>query len=85
MHIPADRVHSIATLGPRVCLSLYITAAFAKGKKDKTGDEKKVVDKAGEEKMAKTSTKKYQHLKRKYLKEAGEQGKTKKKNNNKRK
>jgi hypothetical protein len=36
VHIPAGRVHSVATLGPRVCLSLYSTAAFGKGKEDKT-------------------------------------------------
>ena len=81
VHLPAGRVHSVATLDPRVCLSLYSTAAFGKGKKDK---------------MADTSTKKYQRLKRKYLEEAKvakaaeeakgavDPQKPKKKNNNKR-
>ena len=72
VHIPAGRVHSVATLGPRVCLSLYSTSAFAKGKKDKAGEEKKVVEKAGDEEMADTSTKEYQRLKWKYRKEAKE-------------
>ena len=68
VHIPAGRVHSVATLGPRVCLSLYSTAAFGKGKEDKK--KKKVVDKAAEKEMADTSTKAYVSLKRKYQKEA---------------
>ena len=46
MHIPAGRVHSVATLCPRGCLSLYSTAAFAKGKKARAGERKKDVDKA---------------------------------------
>ena len=57
VHIPAGRVHSVATLGPRVCLSLYSTAAFGKGKEDKS--KKKVVDKAAEKEMADESTKAY--------------------------
>ena len=72
MHIPAGRVHSVATLGPCVCLSLYSTSTFAKGKKDKAGEEKKDVDKVGEEEMADTSTKEYQRLKRKCREEAKE-------------
>ena len=67
VHIPAGRVHSVATLGPRVCLSLYSTAAFRKGKEDKS--KKKVVDKAAEKEMADESTKEYQRLKRKYRKQ----------------
>ena len=67
VHIPAGRVHSVATLGPRVCLSLYSTAAFRKGKEDKS--KKKVVDKAAEKEMADKSTKAYVSLKRKYRKE----------------
>ena len=67
VHIPAGRVHSVATLGPRVCLSLYSTAAFGKGKEDKR--KKKVVDKAAEKEMADESTKAYVSLKRKYRKE----------------
>ena len=67
VHIPAGRVHSVATLGPRVCLSLYSTAAFGKGKEDKS--KKKVVDKAAEKEMADKSTKAYVSLKRKYRKE----------------
>jgi hypothetical protein len=67
VHIPAGRVHSVATLGPRVCLSLYSTAAFGKGKEDKR--KKKVVDNAADKEMADESTKKYQRLKRKYQKE----------------
>ena len=62
--IPAGRVHSVATLGPRVCLSLYSTDAFDKGKEDKS--KKKVVDKAAEKEMADKSTKAYITLKRKY-------------------
>ena len=49
LHIPAGRAHSVVTLGPRVRLFLYSTAAFAKGKTDKAGEKTKVVDKAGEE------------------------------------
>ena len=30
VHIPAGREHSVVTLGPCVCLSLYSTAAFGK-------------------------------------------------------
>ena len=67
VHIPAGRVHSVATLGPRVCLSLYSTAAFGKGKEDKR--KKKVMDNAADKEMADESTKKYQRLKRKYQKE----------------
>ena len=67
VHIPAGRVHSVATLGPRVCLSLYSTAAFGKGKEDKS--KKKVVDKAAEKEMADQSTQAYVSLKRKYRKE----------------
>ena len=63
VHIPAGRVHSVATLGPRVCLSLYSTAAFRKGKEDKS--KKKVVDKA-EKEMDDKSTEAYIRLKRKY-------------------
>ena len=66
MHIPAGRVHSVVTLGPRVCLSLYSTAAFGKGKKDKK--KKQVVDKAAEKGMADRSTKTYVNLKRKHQK-----------------
>ena len=62
--IPAGRVHSVATLGPRVCLSLYSTDAFDKGKEDKS--KKKVVDKAAEKEMAEKSTKDYIRLKRMY-------------------
>ena len=68
VHIPAGRVHPVATLGPRVCLSLYSTVAFGKAKKDKK--KKKVVHKAAEKKMADTSTKAYVSLKRKYREEA---------------
>ena len=88
VHIPAGRVHSVATLGPRVCLSLYSTAAFRKGKEDKS--KKKVVDKAAEKEMADESTKKYQRLKRKYRKqekkekEAADPQKTNKKKKKKR-
>ena len=84
--IPAGRVHSVATLGPRVCLSLYSTDAFDKGKEDKS--KKKVVDKAVEKEMADKSTKAYVSLKRKYRKqekkekEAADPQKT---NNNKKK
>jgi ribulose kinase len=67
VHIPAGRVHSVATLGPRVCLSLYSTAAFGKGKEDKR--KKKVMDNAADKEMADESTKKYQRLKRKYQKQ----------------
>jgi hypothetical protein len=55
VHIPAGRVHSVATLGPRVCLSLYSTAAFGKGKEDKR--KKKVMDNAADKEMADESTK----------------------------
>ena len=88
VHIPAGRVHSVATLGPRVCLSLYSTAAFGKCKEDKR--KKKVVDKAAEKEMADESTKKYQRLKRKYRmqekkeKEAADPQKTNKKKKKKR-
>ena len=85
MHIPAGRVHSVATLGPRVCLSLYSTAAFAKGKTDKAGEMKKVVDKVGEKKVAEASTQNYQKQKRMSLKEAEDPEKTKKKKSKKRK
>ena len=67
MLIPAGRVHSVATLGPRVCLSLYSTDAFDKGKEDKS--KKKVVDKAAEKEMANESTNFYVRAKRKYAKE----------------
>ena len=91
MHIPAGRVHSVATLGPRVCLSLYSTPAFGKGKED--NKKKKVVDKAAEKGMADRSTKEYQRLKRKYrkaaeadeAKQAEDPQKTKKRKQNKRK
>ena len=65
--IPAGRVHSVATLGPRVCLSLYSTDAFDKGKEDKS--KKKVVGKAAAKEMANESTQVYVTLKRKYMKE----------------
>ena len=87
--IPAGRVHSVATLGPRVCLSLYSTDAFHKGKEDKS--KKKVVDKAAEKEKADTSTKAYGSLKRKYreeaeeAKEAADPQKSKNKEKNKRK
>ena len=68
VHIPAGRVHPVATLAPRVYLSLYSTAAFGKGKEDKR--KKKVVDNAADKEMADESTNKYQRLKRKYQKEA---------------
>ena len=71
VHILAGRVHSVATLGPRVYLSVYSTAAFGKAKKDKKG--KKVVAKAAEKEMTDTSTKAYVSLKRKYQKEAKRQ------------
>ena len=70
MHIPAGRVHSVVTLGPRVCLPLYNMAAFEKGKGDKK--KKKVVDKAAEKEMADRSTKTYISLKQKYRKAAEE-------------
>ena len=65
--IPAGRVHSVATLGPRVCLSLYSTDAFDKGKEDKS--KKKVVGKAAAKEMANESTQVYVRAKRKYMKE----------------
>ena len=86
MHIPAGRVHSVATLGPRVCLSLYNTVAFGKGKEEKK--KKKIVDKVAEKEMADRSTKAYVSQKRKYRKaaeEAADPQKYKKKNKNKRK
>ena len=64
VHIPVGRVHSVATLGPRECLSLYSTAAFEKCKED--NKKKKVVDKAAEKEMADRSTKAYVSQKRKY-------------------
>ena len=65
VHIEAGRVHSVATLDPRVCLSLYSTAAFGKGKEDRK--KKKVVDQAADR-----STKAYVSQKRKYRKAAEE-------------
>ena len=80
LHIPAGRVHSVATLGPRVCLSLYSTAAFVKGH-----NGKEVVGKgstAADKKRAKVSTSRYENAKRQIQKDkAAEdaQEKTKKK------
>ena len=81
LHIPAGRVHSIATLGPRVCLSLYSTAAFMKGH-----NGKEVVAKgrtAADKKRAKESTRRYRKAKRqaqddKAAEDAEEAEKTKK-------
>ena len=67
MHIPAGRVHSVATLGPRVCLSLYSTAAFVKGH-----NGKEVVGKgstAADKKRAKVSTSRYENAKRQIQKD----------------
>ena len=67
LHIPAGRVHSVATLGPRVCLSLYSTDAFVKGH---TGKE--VVGKgrtAADKKRAEVSTNRYRNAKRQIQKD----------------
>lgn len=67
LHIPAGRVHSVATLGPRVCLSLYSTAAFVKGH-----NGKEVVGKgrtAADKERAEVSTNHYRSAKRKIQKD----------------
>ena len=67
LHIPAGRVHSVATLGPRVCLSLYSTTAFAKGHngKEVVGKGRKAAEKT----LAEVSTNHYQKSKRKFQKD----------------
>ena len=67
LHIPAGRVHSVATLGPRVCLSLYSTTAFVKGH-----NGKEVVGKgrtAADKKRAEESTSRYRNAKRQIQKD----------------